>query len=215
VLAIDLLQCVINKAHAQGLFQLPIPSRDGSGFSIIQYADDIILIIKASQRKLLCLKAIIETFAQATRLRVNHGKSCLVPLNMDTEQATLLTGVFGCKIQDMPFTYLGLPMGTTKPKVKHFAPLMNRVERQLTAISLMLTQASKLQMVNSVLSSLPTYNMCLVAIPIAILEGIDRARRHCMWRNSECNAKSKPLMAWRKCTRPKKKGGLGIINLRS
>jgi hypothetical protein len=25
----------------------------------------------------------------------------------------------------MPFTYLGLPMGTTKPKVEHFAPLMN------------------------------------------------------------------------------------------
>jgi hypothetical protein len=57
--------------------------------------------------------------------------------------------------------------------------------------------------------------MCSVAIPIAILEGIDRARRHCMWRNSECNVKSKPLVAWRKCTRPKKKGGLGIINLRS
>jgi hypothetical protein len=29
------------------------------------------------------------------------------------------------------------------------------------------------------------------------------------------NAKSKPLVAWKKCTRPKRKGGLGIINLRS
>jgi hypothetical protein len=36
-----------------------------------------------------------------------------------------------------------------------------------------------------------------------------------MWRNSKCNAKSKTLVAWRKCTRPKRKGGLGIINLRS
>jgi hypothetical protein len=36
-----------------------------------------------------------------------------------------------------------------------------------------------------------------------------------MWRNSDSNAKSKPLMAWEKCTRPKRKGGLGIINLRS
>jgi hypothetical protein len=36
-----------------------------------------------------------------------------------------------------------------------------------------------------------------------------------MWRNYDCNAKSKPLVAWRKCTRPKKKGGPGIINLRS
>jgi hypothetical protein len=86
-------------------------------------------------------------------------------------------------------------MGTTKPRVEHFAPLMNRVERQLTAISSMLTQADKLQPVNSVLSTLPTHNLCSVAVPIAILEGIDRARRHYMWRNCECNAKSKPLIA--------------------
>lgn len=36
-----------------------------------------------------------------------------------------------------------------------------------------------------------------------------------MWRKSEANGKSKPLVAWKKCTRPKKKGGLGIINLRT
>jgi hypothetical protein len=28
-----------------------------------------------------------------------------------------------------------------------------------------------------------------------------------MWRNSESNAKSNPLVAWRKCTRPKRRGG--------
>jgi hypothetical protein len=106
-------------------------------------------------------------------------------------------------------------MGTTKPRVEHFAPLMNRVKRQLIAISSMLTQAGKLQLVNSVLSSLPTYNMCSVAMPIAILESFDRARRHCIWRNSDCNAKSKLLVAWKKCTKPKRRGGLGIINLRS
>jgi hypothetical protein len=36
-----------------------------------------------------------------------------------------------------------------------------------------------------------------------------------MWRNSDSNAESKPLVAWKKCTRPKRKGGLGVINLRS
>jgi hypothetical protein len=35
VLAADLLQCIMNKAHAQGLFQLPIPSRDVTGYPII------------------------------------------------------------------------------------------------------------------------------------------------------------------------------------
>jgi hypothetical protein len=214
VLTADLLQCILNKAHAQRLFQMPIPSRDGSGFPILQYVDNTILIMRASQRELLCLKATLETFAQSTGLRVNHAKSCMVPLNLEKEQAENLAWAFGCRVQGLPLAYLGLPMGTTKPRVKHYAPLMKRVERQLTSIS-MLTQVGKLQLVNSVLSSLPTYRMCSMSVPIAVLEDFDRARRQCMWRNSDCNAKSKPMVAWRKCTRPKRKGGLGVINLRS
>jgi hypothetical protein len=197
------------------VFKLPIPFRVGAGFPIIQYDDGTILVMKASQRELLCLKALLESSAQSTGLRVNYAKSCLVPLNLSDEKAGILAGVFGCKIQWMPFTYLGLPMGTTKPRVEHYAPLMNRIERQLTSISSMLTQASKLQLVNSVISSLSTFFMCSVQVLVAVHEYVDRARRHCMWRNSETNAKSKPMVAWNKCTRPKRKGGLGIINLRN
>jgi hypothetical protein len=139
----------------------------------------------------------------------------MVPLNMSPQKAQLLVDVMGCNIQGMHFTYLDLPMGTTKPKVDHFAPLMSRVERQLTSTCSLLTQARKLQLVNFVLSSLPTYSMCTVVVPVAVLEDVDKARRHAVWRKSDSNAKSRPLVAWRKCTRPNKKGGLGLINLRS
>jgi hypothetical protein len=171
--------------------------------------------MRVSQRELLCLKAILKSYGQSIGLRVNYAKSCMVPLNMTEERVQILAGVFGCKLQEMSFTYLGLPMGTTKPRVEHFAPLMNRVEMQLTSISSMLTYAGKLQLVNLVLSSLPTFTMCSVAIPMVVHEYVDRARRHCMWRNSKSNAKCKPLVAWKKCTRPKRKGGLEIINMRS
>jgi hypothetical protein len=66
---------------------------------------------------------------------------------------------------------MGLPMGTTKPMVEHCAPLMNMVERQLMVTSSILTQTSKLQLVNSVMSSMPTYNMCSVAVPICYSGG--------------------------------------------
>jgi hypothetical protein len=36
-----------------------------------------------------------------------------------------------------------------------------------------------------------------------------------MWRNLDSNVKIRPLVAWKKSTNPKRKGGLGIINLRS
>jgi hypothetical protein len=117
--------------------------------------------------------------------------------------------------QGMHFTYLGLPMGSPKQRVEHYAPLMDRVERQLTSISNMFTHVGHLQLVNSVMSSMLTYTMCSVMVPIAVIEYFERAQRHCMWRNSDSNAKSKPLVAWKKCSMPKRKGGLGVINLRS
>jgi hypothetical protein len=58
--------------------------------------------------------------------------------------------------------------------------IMNRTERRLSAVSNFLTHAGRLELVNSVLSSLPTYAMCTLQVPIGVLEYIDRARRHCL-----------------------------------
>jgi hypothetical protein len=195
VLAADLLQCVINQAHNMEILHLPIPANDHAGFPVIQYADDTIILMKADQRQLLCLKAILETFAQSTGLRVNYSKSSMVPLNMSQDKAEIMTGVFGCKMQEMPFTYLGLSMGTTKPRVEHYEPVMNKMERQLSSISSLLTHAGRLQLVNSVLSSSPTYTMCSVSVPSTVHDYFDRIRRHCMWKSSDINKKSKPMVA--------------------
>ena len=75
VLAPDLLQCIINKGHREGLFELPIQSYENAQYPIIQYVDDTILIMKASQRELFTLKGLLESFAQSTGLRVNYMKS--------------------------------------------------------------------------------------------------------------------------------------------
>jgi hypothetical protein len=60
-----------------------------------------------------------------------------------------------------------------------------------------------------------TYTMYSVMVPVALVEYFERACRHYMWRNSNSNAKSKPLVTSRKCTKPKRKGGMRAINLRN
>jgi hypothetical protein len=54
---------------------------------------------------------------------VNFQKSFLVPINMNAEETQHLASTFGCKIGTMPFTYLGLPLGTTRPSVQDFSAL--------------------------------------------------------------------------------------------
>jgi hypothetical protein len=69
-------------------------------------------------------------------------------------------------------------------------------------------------MVNSVLSSLPTFFMCSIKVPIEILNQIDKYRKHYLWRGGEIESKKPPLAAWDLVARPKMKGGLGVIHLR-
>lgn len=69
-------------------------------------------------------------------------------------------------------------------------------------------------LVNSVLSSLPTYYMFSLSIPQPVIDAIDKSRRHCLWRGSDFNSTKKSLFFQSLVGRPKEKGGLGVIDLR-
>jgi hypothetical protein len=65
----------------------------------------------------------------------------------------------------MPFTYLGLPLGLKRPNLGAFLPLIQKTERRLATTFVFLSLAGRLQMVNAVFSSLPTYYMCTLKLP--------------------------------------------------
>ena len=173
--------------------------------------DDTILIVPAVDSQLIALKEMLDVFYASTGLKVNFQKSTMVPLNIDNE-AIRLAAVFGCSLGTLPFTYLGLPMGTTKPRIIDLLPLVDRMERRLTASSAMLNQGSRLQLLTSVLSSMPIYFICTLDIPIGIIKQLERIQRQCLWRGNSDTPKQS-LAAWELVCRPKDKGGLGIINL--
>jgi retron-type reverse transcriptase len=74
VLAAELLQILVNKAAAQGLLCAPIPQHDAD-YQIVQYADDTLLVMQADARQLFFLKALLNSFADSTGLKVNYSKS--------------------------------------------------------------------------------------------------------------------------------------------
>lgn len=138
----------------------------------------------------------------------------MIPLNVDPDKVEHLSKLFGYLVGNLPFTYLGLPLGTTRPKVIDFAPLIDRVERRLSATTALLSYGDRLAIVNAVLSSLPTYYMCSLSLAKAIIESIDRARRYCLWRGPDINSNKKSLVLWGRVCQPKKRGGLSVIDLR-
>jgi hypothetical protein len=123
------------------------------------------------------LKSLLHNFGESTGLRVNYHKSYMVPLNVPETKIQELSSIFGCQIASMPFTYLGIPMGTTKPRMDDLTPLMDRIERRLNACSVYLSYSGRLEMVNTVLTSTATYAMCSIKLPVGVIENIDRIRK--------------------------------------
>jgi hypothetical protein len=122
----ELLQAMVNYLFRDGTIKAPlnIPNTD---FPIIQYADDTLLVMQACSLQLSALKSVLEEFAQASGLRVNYAKSAIMSINISDDLLATLAESFGCQVGSLPFTYLGLPMGTTKPTVHDLSPLVGLV----------------------------------------------------------------------------------------
>lgn len=94
------------------------------------------MIMEAGAPQLICLKDLLNTSADSTRLRVNYNKSRMIPINLSDSKAESLARTFDCQLGTLPFTYLGLPMGTTKPRIDDLSPIMDRIERRYRLVLL-------------------------------------------------------------------------------
>ena len=134
---------------------------------------------------------------------------------MTSQTADQIAQTLGCTVGTMPFTYLGLPLGTTKPTVLELMPLVHRIERKLTASFMMMSYSGRTTVINTLLSSVAMFYMCNLHIPPKILEHIEKIRRHCLWnKKTEEGEKCSSLIAWNRVCSPKDKGGLGVLNLK-
>jgi hypothetical protein len=214
VLGGDLLQSYVNNAYRAGRLQAPIPNRGSNDYPIVQYADDTIIMLPAEAEQLQVLKEVLKEYTDFTGLKVNYHKSSLIPINISQVEAETLSTEIQCNIASMPFPYLGIPMGTTKPTIRDLSPLTDRIERRLTASASFLSYGDRLILVNSVLSSMPIHFLSTLDIPDGVIDVIDKARRNCLWRKRKDDEKVHSLASWDMVCKPKNKGGLGIINLK-
>lgn len=118
--------------------------------------------------QLLLLKDILQSFALSIDLKVNYNKSMMLPINVSDERLQVFSQVFGCAIGKLPFTYLGLPLGLTKPKVEEFLPMVSRCERRLVSTSSFLSKAGRLQLTNSIFTALSMFHMCTFLLPRSV-----------------------------------------------
>jgi hypothetical protein len=134
----------------------------------------------ADARQLFFLKCLLNTFTTSTWFKVHFHISFIVPINVDADKMAIPVGTLGCLVQSMPFTYLGLPLGATKSSVQEFMLVLNHIEKRLMGISHITSYLGSLTLVNVVLSSLLTFYICILQLPVEVIDQINKYRTHCL-----------------------------------
>jgi len=127
ILVADLLQQLLS---TDTLLRHPLAS--DRPCTILQYADDTLIVARADVQAVEHLKELLTSFSKATGLNINYNKSMLVPMHVPQDVATQFVGVLGCAQGDFPQTYLGLPLSNEKLNLSAFAPIIARADRYLS-----------------------------------------------------------------------------------
>ena len=117
LLVADVLQRMIQ--HDRGIWH---PLAADHPCPVLQYADDTLILVKAELISVQRLKNVLDSFAAATGLKINFHKSTVVPMHVEADILQQCHAVLGCREEQFPQSYLGLPLSHEKLRLSSFCP---------------------------------------------------------------------------------------------
>ena len=136
--------------------------------SHLLFADDTILFCDASREQLLSIRLVLSCFQVFTGLKVNIGKSEIVPVG-EVNNLDALANIIQCRVGSLPMKYLGMPLGNSFKTASIWNPILEKIERKLSGWKrIYLSKGGRLMLLKSTLSSLPTYYLSLFSIPKSV-----------------------------------------------
>lgn len=81
-------------------------------FILSKFANDTIIVGKASRDNLWAIKSVLNGFELASGLSANFHKRKILGVNVDLILLQETSNFVSCAISPLPFTFLGLPIGS-------------------------------------------------------------------------------------------------------
>ena len=98
---------------------------------VLQYADDTLILVSADVDSVTRLKHLLDSFAMATGLKINFHKSTVVPMHVGAETLQTCVDILGCREEQFPQSYLGLPLSHEKLRLSTFVPMISKADKYL------------------------------------------------------------------------------------
>lgn len=117
---------MMGEAINKGIFRGLSVGTDNVLVSHLQYADDAIFFGSWSRGNACNLMAILKCFEKVSGLRVNLNKSRVFGVGVTSTEVDDMATIMGCRVGSIPFSYLGLPIGSDlRSKKNWFLSLTN------------------------------------------------------------------------------------------
>uniref|UniRef100_A0A7N2QYR9 Uncharacterized protein n=1 Tax=Quercus lobata TaxID=97700 RepID=A0A7N2QYR9_QUELO len=103
---------------------------DGVCVSNLLFANDTNLFCYAVVEKILHVRMLLLCFEVVTGLKVNVCMSEMVPIGV-VDNVHVLAGLLGCRVGNLPMSYLGMPVGASHKSSSFWNPILEKFERRL------------------------------------------------------------------------------------
>jgi hypothetical protein len=113
----------------------------------------------------------------------------------------------------LPIKYLGLPLGAKYKDSNIWNSIIEKMENRLAGWKILyLSKGGRLTLINSTISSLPTYFLSLFPIPMGVANRLEKLQRNFFWEGIGDGFKFY-LVNWSMICSSKVSGGLGVRNM--
>ncbi|GKD84726.1 putative RNA-directed DNA polymerase, eukaryota, reverse transcriptase zinc-binding domain protein [Tanacetum coccineum] len=146
------------------------------------YADDVIILSEWNQSDMDNIIRILNVFYLASGLKINISKSNLYGVGVSSDDIESMAAGTGCSASNLPFSYLGLPIGSNMNRIANWNSLIERFKIRLSGWKAnMLSSGGRLTLIKSVLGSLGIYYFSIFKVPEAVLKTLESLRASFFW----------------------------------
>lgn len=215
VLFLEILSRMITKLEDDGKIQGIKVARLAPSITYLFFADDILILCKASPIQAAKVISCLENFCDWTGQNFNPAKfGCFFSSNIRGSLKVAIKNSLNMRELGKDTKYLGNIMFPSRIWKKDFESMIGKMTERFEGWkATLLSQTGRATLVKHMVSAMPLYSMAATKIPSEICNTLEKSSRAFLWRGNNNDNKGWNPGAWDTVCKPKSCGGLGLRKL--